>query len=199
MKIFWNGFFNGAQADDPCQAVELFAQWRPHFIWMDIRMPVLDGLEATRQIKAGSSNPPVIIALTASAFRDDRSITLEAGCDEYLSKPYREAEIFDALSRHLGVRFLYENQPDGEETVNGSGLDGEPVTALSLAVLPPGLLNRLGIAALEGDILSLEAVISEISEQHTALGHALDQLANQFEYDKIHSLVQETLQAGGRA
>jgi hypothetical protein len=166
---------------------------------MDIRMPIVDGLDATRQIKAKLPNPPVIIALTASAFQDDRSVTLEAGCDEYLSKPYRESEIFDALSRHLGVRFLYEGQKDDGEGGAGTGQEEEVISPAVLAMLPAGLLNRLGMAALEGDILSLETVIGEIREKHTVLGLALDQLANQFEYDKIHALVQEAHQAGGAA
>jgi signal transduction histidine kinase/CheY-like chemotaxis protein len=103
--------FELRQASNGQEAVELFEQWHPHLIWMDIRMPVMDGREATRRIKqteAGANTK--IIALTAHALEDERREILASGCDDFLRKPYRDSEIFAALSKHLGIRFRYADE-----------------------------------------------------------------------------------------
>ena len=74
------------------------AAWSPHLIWMDIRMPVMNGLEATRRIKGNEAGVDTkIVALTAHALEEERIEILEAGCDDFIRKPYRASEIFDAL------------------------------------------------------------------------------------------------------
>jgi CheY-like chemotaxis protein len=84
------------------EAVALFEEWRPHLIWMDLRMPVMDGLEAARRIKTtGAGNRTKIVALTAHALEDERKRILAAGCDDLVRKPYREDELFDVMARHL--------------------------------------------------------------------------------------------------
>jgi len=77
-------------------------------------MPVMDGYEATRQIRAqerGRDGRVKIIAFTAYAFQDDRTASLEAGCDDYLSKPFSQTDLFEILARHLGVQYCYADQP----------------------------------------------------------------------------------------
>ncbi len=89
------------------EAVEIFNEWQPHLIWMDIRMPLMNGLEATRVIKKTDTGKNTkIIALTAHALEDERKVILQAGCDDFIRKPYRDSEIYDALERHLNVKFL---------------------------------------------------------------------------------------------
>ncbi len=76
---------------------------------MNIRMPRMDGYEATRRIKTRPEGQSTkIIALTAGAFEENQARVLAAGCDDFVCKPFREHEIFDALHRCLGVRFIYE-------------------------------------------------------------------------------------------
>ena len=80
------------------QGVESFREWRPQFIWMDLRMPVMDGIEATRRIRALDGGRDVkIVAVTASGFESQRSEVLAAGLDDYVRKPYRLDEIFDCM------------------------------------------------------------------------------------------------------
>ncbi|MCP4579102.1 MAG: response regulator, partial [Deltaproteobacteria bacterium] len=89
------------------EAVHIRISWRPDLIWMDIAMPVMDGLEATRRIKAGENGPKtIIIALTAHAFENEREKILAAGCDDFVRKPFKEHEIFEAMCKHLGVKYI---------------------------------------------------------------------------------------------
>jgi two-component system sensor histidine kinase/response regulator len=91
--------------------IEQWEAWHPHLIWMDIRMPEMNGYEATRHIKnSQNGHETVIIALTASAFAEDRSEILAAGCDDFVSKPFRDSDIFEQMARHLGVTYTYDEQ-----------------------------------------------------------------------------------------
>ncbi|MCP4713730.1 MAG: response regulator, partial [Deltaproteobacteria bacterium] len=103
--------FEIQEATNGQEAVDVFYRWRPHLIWMDIRMPVMNGMEATRRIKETKDGANTkIVALTAHALEDERREILESGCDDFIRKPYRETEIFEALAKHLGVRFLYAEE-----------------------------------------------------------------------------------------
>ncbi|MCH5375165.1 MAG: ATP-binding protein, partial [Planctomycetes bacterium] len=88
-------------AHDGHQAVIMTEQHRPDLIFMDMSMPVIDGIEATRQIRSGDGHQPVIVALTANAFDSDREICLSVGMDAFLTKPVGRADLLEAISRHL--------------------------------------------------------------------------------------------------
>jgi CheY-like chemotaxis protein/anti-sigma regulatory factor (Ser/Thr protein kinase) len=99
--------FELREADNGQAALMHFEQWQPHLIWMDIRMPVMDGLEATRRIKATEAGRRIkIIAVTAHALEEERTEILAAGCDDFIRKPYHVTEIFECLAKHLGVRYI---------------------------------------------------------------------------------------------
>lgn len=83
------------------EAVELAESEKPDLILMDIKMPVMDGLEATRQIKAKMPDMP-IVALTANAFDSDRHSALEAGCNDFLSKPVNAEKCIQTIAKHVG-------------------------------------------------------------------------------------------------
>ncbi len=108
-KLLTSLGFETREATNGQEAVELWESWRPHFIWMDMQMPVMNGCEATRQIRqksrATNASSPTIVALTASAFAKDRELSLGAGCDDFVSKPFRRDELLDKLSQYLGVRY----------------------------------------------------------------------------------------------
>ena len=89
---------------DGADGLEMFRTRQPHFIWMDWRMPVMDGLEATRRIRALEGGTEVkIAAVTASVFTSEREGMLRAGVDDFVRKPYRRSEILDCIARHLGI------------------------------------------------------------------------------------------------
>ena len=102
--------FEVREARNGQEALEIARQWEPQVIWMDIRMPVIDGLEATRRIKSMSwASAPIVIAVTASAFEEDRAMVLEAGCDDFVRKPFKIGEALSCLATHLGVRYRYDD------------------------------------------------------------------------------------------
>ena len=111
------------EADNGEAAIALWETWQPHLIWMDIQMPRLDGYEAIKQIRAkmqatappldpttpdDTSPIPKIIALTASAFEEDRAAILAIGGDDFASKPFKRQIIFDKMAQHLGLVYRYE-------------------------------------------------------------------------------------------
>ncbi len=83
------------------EAVELAETEKPDLILMDLKMPVMDGLEATRLIKAKTPDLP-IVALTANAFDSDRHAALEAGCDDFLSKPVNADRCIQTIAKFIG-------------------------------------------------------------------------------------------------
>ena len=99
-------------ATNGAEAVQEFEQWRPHLILMDFRMPVMDGHEAIRRIRAmAGGEDPKIIAVTASAMDDNRQELMEIGADDFISKPFREVELFQKIHAHVGVEYLYAEEP----------------------------------------------------------------------------------------
>ena len=106
MQLLQTIGFSVKGAENGQSTIALAQNWQPDLIWMDIRMPGLDGLEATRQIKA-FQNPPVILALSANAFEEDEVLSLEAGCDDFVSKPFQENVILEKISKYLGVDYVY--------------------------------------------------------------------------------------------
>jgi signal transduction histidine kinase/CheY-like chemotaxis protein len=86
--------------------IEEFREWRPHFIWMDMRMPEMSGTDAARRIRELPGGLKVkIAAMTASAFASEREEVLAAGMDDFVRKPYHSDKVFDCMVRQLGVRF----------------------------------------------------------------------------------------------
>jgi signal transduction histidine kinase/CheY-like chemotaxis protein len=169
-------------AGNGADGVEMFQTWRPHLIWMDIRMPIMDGLEATQRIRTLDGGRDVkIAALTASVFKEERDNVIAAGMDDFIRKPYRSEEIFGCLARQLDVRFVYEEVPAATAT-------GEPTAVLSpeaLATLPKKLRGELTAALVSLDAALIGEIIRRISEPDTALGNALAQHAGQFRYTTI--------------
>ena len=90
MKLMADIGLNARLAENGEQCVELFQEWHPQLIWMDRRMPVMDGIEATRRIRQLPGGKDVkIVAVTASAFKEQRRKLLDAGMDDFVRKPYR--------------------------------------------------------------------------------------------------------------
>jgi signal transduction histidine kinase/CheY-like chemotaxis protein len=183
-------------AENGRQAVELSKKWRPHLIWMDMRMPVMDGYEATKRIQRAAEDrqaaPPVIVALTASAFNEDRDAVFAAGCDDFVRRPFRESEIFKKIQEHLGVEYIYESHaPASAPHVSPCGLsDGDFKSAI--ARLPGSTVKELRTAIELSDMDRMAHVVAKIGIHHQALANGLKELVDAFQYDRLLAFLDGT-------
>jgi PAS domain S-box-containing protein len=165
------------------ECLALFSAWHPHFIWMDRRMPVMDGIEATRRIRQLPGGGGVkIVAITASVFQEQRQALMDAGMDDFVRKPYRTEEIHDCLARNLGMKFIYRS-------ANTSAQEALPMAAL--ARLPAGLRETLKTALESLDSERIGAIVQEVVAVDAGLGHVVERLVGAFDYPAIlHALAE---------
>lgn len=162
------------------ECVQLFREWRPDLIWMDWRMPVMDGVEATRRIRDLPDGDKVkIIAVTASAFMEQQSELRTAGMDDYVRKPFRSSEIHDCMARVLGIQFTYrENQPV-ESDIHA------PQITQRLSVIAVEMRDELRAAIESLDRERIDLAIGCIADNDRELGRYLSRLAEEFDYPSI--------------
>ncbi len=182
--------FSVRDADNGEAAIRAWEERKPHMILMDVHMPVMDGLEATRRIKADPrGRETAIVVLTASAMDDERRLVLESGADDFLTKPCREEDLFATIGALLKIAYNYE------ET---GGAAGEPAAGLPilstarLGQLPLELTEELREATLSGKKKLLNKVISKVRENDNAgLAYAIQDLADRYRYDVLAQLLEE--------
>jgi signal transduction histidine kinase/CheY-like chemotaxis protein len=169
------------------EAIDVWLRWQPHMIWMDLRMPVMNGCEATRRIKSYSQTwYTPIVALSASTLEEDKSLFKAAGCDDFVGKPFSEQVIFDKIAQHLGIRYVYESTGSPTATSNFK------LTADTLNVMSNQWLNHLEQAATVLDRDLLTQLLQEIPPEHDNLKKSLQKQVNDFDFDKIINLVKKS-------
>ncbi|MCA1990617.1 MAG: response regulator [Coleofasciculus sp. S288] len=182
--------FEVLEASNGQEGVALWESWEPHLILMDMRMPVMDGYEATKRIKAHiKGQATVIIAITASVFDDKRAVVMSAGCDDFVRKPFRESVLLEKIAAHLGVQYVYEDSP--QLTSLRSRASIEVQTKEALAVMPPSWISQLYLAAVCGDYEQMLTLLDQIPETQSAIKSALADLVNNFRFDLIIDLTQD--------
>ncbi|MDF5708596.1 MAG: PAS domain-containing protein [Nostoc sp. S4] len=203
IKILTTIGFIVEEAANGEEAIALWQQWQPHLILMDMRMPIMDGYEATKIIKATENTiisnlkskiqipKTIIIALTAHAFEEQREAMSEAGCDDFINKPFREEELLEKLSKYLGVQYIYQEDTYQIGNPNQEGAE----TMLTLTDVVP-LLSAMSsewvkqiynAAAQCSDDLILE-LIEQIPVENATLQKFIIDLAQNFQFEKIMEL-----------
>ncbi|ERT06180.1 sensory box protein [Lyngbya aestuarii BL J] len=182
-------------ANNGLEAVEKWQAFQPDLIWMDFKMPVLDGYEATRQIRqleqqnqASASSRTVIIALTASAFNEQKQAAIEAGCDDFVCKPLQVTLIFNKMTEYLGVQYLYQKIEQASPTVNGEN-DLSQIQS-QLTTLSSEWKFRLEEAVLSLDGEAINQLIQEILPEHEKLANYLKFYTENFNYEPILKLLE---------
>lgn len=190
--------FELKEASNGIEAVDIWEVWQPHLIWMDVRMPVMDGCEATRKIRFQESQKQgeltidrtAIIAITASTFEEERSLILEAGCDDFVRKPFREKIIFEKMAELIGVRYIYEEEP----LQLAAAVSVEPVSEFSLtqdlSTMPQEWIEEMYEAAQSIDNEKILQLISQIPPARDSLGQTLKDWASIFRCDRIIDLIE---------
>jgi signal transduction histidine kinase/CheY-like chemotaxis protein len=194
-RLLVNAGFLVRVAQNGEQGVREFCEWRPQFIWMDVRMPVMDGVEATRQIRACEGGHEVkIAAVTASGYASDRSEILAAGMDDYIRKPYRPAEVFECMARHLGIHYRFREPAAMFDTGQIAELKAEDLSAL-----PDELRREFRDALIMLDPAPITAAIERISQENPSLGWTLAYYANRYAYSKIFDAMTAEGEAKGQS
>ncbi|MCF6266907.1 MAG: ATP-binding protein [Desulfuromusa sp.] len=178
--------FNVLAVDDGESGIGAISTFQPDLVLMDIRLPVMDGLTATKIIKSTETGKDIpIIALTAHAFKRERLKILAAGCDNLICKPYDEAELFAMFVSHLGVKFVYEKKPLKKKI--SPIITGKPLSLTALAQLPQELTEELQAAAIELNYNRSIDCIGQIRLLDSSLADMLEGLASTFRFEEILS------------
>lgn len=190
-KLLSSVGFELKEAINGQEAVELWQSWQPDLIFMDMRMPLLTGQEATQQIRVLENQRAdrtitgtKILALTASAFLEQRDEMLAAGCDDFICKPFKAQDIFEKIAYHLDVKYLYEALPESTspssrpQLAATSGFDW-------LKQMPGSWLDRLYQAASRGSDLEVLNLMQEVPVELTPYTTGVKALAENFQFEKI--------------
>ncbi|WP_163338478.1 transporter substrate-binding domain-containing protein [Desulfopila sp. IMCC35008] len=181
--------FHVVEAENGREAVAVFENESPDFIWMDMRMPEMDGYEAVRHIRElpGGGTVP-ISAITASAFREQHPDIIAAGCDEVVYKPFMEHEIFEVMGRFLELEYVYE-----QESMPGSDQLSQAELTAMVADIPDELLQELEQATLSLDREAAVRILSRIGEKFPITAADLKELVDNFQMTELHNLLEEAI------
>ncbi|GET39479.1 CHASE2 domain-containing protein [Microseira wollei] len=191
--------FEVRAAENGQVAIVMWESWHPDLILMDMRMPVMDGYEATRQIKATAAGQKTeIVALTASVF-DNKPAILAAGCNDCVQKPFRESELFAKIAEHLGVQYVYSQNPlspklaRSEENGNKSAGIVEQTArenlAASLSAMPTQWKTELYDAALLLNEEGCMELLDQIAKDYPDLYEMIKNLLINFRFDLVMNLI----------
>lgn len=180
--------FELREACNGVEAMDIWDEWEPHVIWMDMRMPVMDGYEATRRIKAvPKGQKTVIVAITASVFDEDHSAVLLSGCDDFVRKPFQANDLFAVLQKHLGLHYIYSDEDHAPEPLQ------QPMAFVSFTTLPMDVVEQLHYAATIGDIDMLVDIIEQVQAYNEPLAQDLHHLVDTFAFHEIVQKAEEVM------
>ena len=172
------------------EAIAEFRAWQPHFIWMDMRMPVLDGFAAVRHIRQLPAAEHVrIAALSANAFTEECQAMLDAGCDAVVHKPFRISELFATMARLSGMRYRYAEAP----ATRPPAAPSSPLTVDRLHALPAAWRDPLKTAAEKLDYDSALRLIGQLPTRDREIAAGLRLLVEEFRFERILELLGDPL------
>jgi CheY-like chemotaxis protein len=189
MKLLTSIGFSVRGADNGEAAIRNWEQWSPELILMDVHMPVMDGLEATRRIRADPRGKETdIVVLTASAMDDDRRTVSQSGADGFLAKPCREDELLEKVRVLLNITYDYEDNRAGRQPPPEVAV----LSAERLGELPRELIDEIRNATLTGNKRLLDKLILDVREtENGGSADALQKLADNYNYDDLTRLLEE--------
>jgi signal transduction histidine kinase/DNA-binding NarL/FixJ family response regulator len=189
VKLLESVGFDIYAVENGLEAVNVCREWKPDLIWMDIQMPVMNGSEATEQIRAMDHGKDIIIiALTASAFAEDKRAILEVGCDDIVAKPFEENLLFEKMAQYLGVHYVYAENNNEPKKPNKSEQKVIKLTASHLQVMPENWIDQVHAAAKVIDDEELYRLFAQIPSAHQQLADTLKKLVDNFQLETIIQL-----------
>lgn len=171
------------EAQDGAVALTRFEQRPADLVFMDVKMPLMDGLQATARLRATDAGKSVpIVMLSASVLRLDQRSVLDTGANQFIAKPFREDDIWDALERHLGVRLV--RTPRAPESRRTPVVTREQVAALGAA-----RVAELREAVELGYLSRIHPILAPARETHPEVVSTLTRLADELETDALLRLL----------
>ncbi len=175
--------FQVLQACNGKEAVTAFALHCPDAILMDLRMPEMDGYQATLHIRASPQGQQMpIIITTASALSSDRRRIETLGADACLFKPLSLALLLDTLERVLGLWFY---RPTAATVLPAAEATLKPQ---DIAILGKEVLQQMHEAVADGDMQAFECLVAQSAHLDPPLAQALRELARNYNYERLHAL-----------
>ncbi|BBA79348.1 two-component hybrid sensor and regulator [cyanobacterium endosymbiont of Rhopalodia gibberula] len=198
VKLLSSMGFEVRQASNGKEAIDLWESWEPHLVLMDMRMPIIDGYEATQHIKTTTKGQAtVIIALTASAFEEERNVVLSAGCDDFMRKPFREEVLWDKIAHHLGICYIYESMRGEDNQTEETNVEAQEDTfddlLQLLSVMSPEWISQVHQAAIECSDDAILDLITQITPASELLAVTLKNWANDFLFEQIIELTNKAI------
>lgn len=189
------------EAADGEAALELWKTWKPHFIWMDIQLPKVSGLEVIQTIKASpQGKDTVIVALTASAFEEQKQRIMDAGCNDFLHKPFKIDDLLTKMVVHLGIRFQGADEPSSSlgsvphssasTSFHAKEFHAKEIGAQAINRMPPEWQTQLHQAAASGNDQMALDLINKIPTEHSEAVTSLHAMINDFQFDKLMALTE---------
>jgi CheY-like chemotaxis protein len=183
--------FDVREALNGQEALEMWAQWKPHLMWVSRRMPVMDGYDMTTRLRSfPDGRDTKIVIVSASAFEEERNIALAQGADDFLRKPFHESELSDLLRTHLGVRFVYEPQ-ERQSTLDAVSRAEAALTPEALSALPDDVLGQLREAIESAHLDKMIALIEQMREKNPRVADVLMELARGYRFDLLQQILGE--------
>ncbi|BAZ08654.1 putative transmembrane sensor domain protein [Calothrix sp. NIES-4071] len=189
VKLLEGVGFDIQQAINGKEAVQIWESWRPHLIFMDMRMPVMDGYEATRRIREieeieDKSYHTIIIALTASTFEEQQQQFFQVGCNAFVGKPVCEALLYEQIAKYLNVKYISisSNEQKQEKKFPETSLE---LSSELLMSMPSEWIDKLHYAAISLNDQSIIELIKDIPDSQTHLAQTLTNLVDNFRLDII--------------
>jgi signal transduction histidine kinase/ligand-binding sensor domain-containing protein/CheY-like chemotaxis protein len=178
--------FELAEAENGEIGVRLAAEWKPHLVLMDRRMPVMDGVTATRRIRELPEGEKIkISAVTAEAFKEDYASMMEAGCDAFVRKPYRIEEILTTVAALLPVQLVRAAAAAAASPASGGVEAAESAARAAFAKLPPETVVSVRAACEASDTYSVAILLASYPESAVAAAPFL----NDFRTDRLAALL----------
>ncbi len=201
VKLLSSVGFEVREATQGQEAIEVWENWQPHLIWMDMQMPVMDGYAATQVIRRSlRGQATTIIGLSTHRLGElsaevgtEHFMNATSGCDAWMSQPFQEGEVFETMAKYLGVRYVYGNTeslilPLQSEMAAPNLLEPRDLEGLSAS-----WVWQLYYCAAGADAEGVRYLLGQLSEEYTPVGQAIASLVDQFRFDRIMNIAHSSL------
>lgn len=189
-RVMEGAGFDVKVAENGQIAVDVATEFRPDFVWMDMRLPIMNGMTATKIIKQlDAAYNPVIVALTTSLADGEDVKAIEFGCEEVMLKPFRETDLFTKMAELLNIEFIYHDN-----------LENDDVTAISTEQIISELksLNsdqqlRLNNAILELDVEQALSLLDQYFETGNDLHNTIGSMIKEYQFDELNDMLEQVM------